>query len=75
MAEQRKARIIDPADGKTYEVTLDEDSRTLLTSASTGVVKIKDAILANGNNSYTNAEAEALGLEISDLIQAEGLYA
>ena len=75
MAEQKKVRTIDPDNGKLYDVILDEDSKDLISGASDGVAHVKTAILANGNNSYTDAEAEALALEASFLINDKGLYA
>jgi hypothetical protein len=75
MAEQKTVRIIDATDGKLYSVVLDEATKVLISNASDGVAHIKTAILANGNNSYTDSEAEALAVRASFLIHDKGLYA
>jgi hypothetical protein len=74
MAEQLTVRIIDPDDGKTYDVLLDEAARNLLTSASSSVTTIETAITDHVNNTFTADEAEVIALSAVDIIAQEGLF-
>jgi len=74
MAEQLTVRIIDPDDGKTYDVLLDEDSRTLLTTASSSVTTIKTTITDHVDNTFTTDEAEVIALSAVAMIAQEGLF-
>ncbi|MEK6849647.1 MAG: hypothetical protein AABY01_03700 [Nanoarchaeota archaeon] len=74
MAEQRTIRIFEPTDSKTYDVVLDETSRTLKTSASNSVAPIRDRILAAVANQFTSNEATIIAQVAVIKIQQGGLF-
>jgi len=73
MAEQITIRFLDPADGKTYDVVLDESSKVEIASASPSVTIIKNKITAHANNTFTAGEAERIAIDAVLVIENEGL--
>jgi len=73
MAEQITIRFLDPADGKTYDIVLDESSKTELASASPSVTIIKTKITAHANNTFSADDAEKIAIQAVQKIEAAGL--
>lgn len=72
MAEQITVRILE-TDGKQYDVLLDEDSRELVTNASSSVPILKAEILAHASNTFTSAQAELIAIESVELMIQAGV--
>ena len=73
MPETKTIRAKDPADGKLYDYTLNETSRTLKTSASSSIALIRDRILGAAANQFTNAEATVIAQVAVIRMQEESL--